>query len=112
MPVTFFGETARMPAGPATLAASPTSYLCPTDLSFTDERLGDPYPSADDAARHPAGRAGPGRHPAVADIFERGIGAHPADWHMLQPLWRADLDNPQGPAAAGEPEPVGQGRRP
>jgi KDO2-lipid IV(A) lauroyltransferase len=28
---------------------------------------------------------------ALADRFAAGIAAHPADWHMLQPLWTADL---------------------
>jgi KDO2-lipid IV(A) lauroyltransferase len=47
----------------------------------------------------------------VADIFERGIGEHPADWHMLQPLWRADLDDRKtGSGAQTRPEPVGLGQ--
>ena len=29
---------------------------------------------------------------AVADALAEGIRAHPADWHMLQRLWIADLD--------------------
>ena len=28
---------------------------------------------------------------ALADRFAKGIAAHPADWHMLQPQWLADL---------------------
>ena len=28
---------------------------------------------------------------AMADRFARGIAAHPADWHMMQPQWLADL---------------------
>jgi phosphatidylinositol dimannoside acyltransferase len=28
---------------------------------------------------------------ALADIFAADIAAHPADWHMLQKLWLADL---------------------
>ena len=28
---------------------------------------------------------------ALADIFARNIAEHPADWHMLQPQWLADL---------------------
>jgi KDO2-lipid IV(A) lauroyltransferase len=27
----------------------------------------------------------------LADRFAANIAAHPADWHMLQPLWEADL---------------------
>jgi phosphatidylinositol dimannoside acyltransferase len=28
---------------------------------------------------------------ALADRFAKGIAAHPADWHMMQPQWLADL---------------------
>jgi len=28
---------------------------------------------------------------ALADVFARNIAAHPADWHMMQPQWLADL---------------------
>ncbi len=28
---------------------------------------------------------------AIADVFAADIAAHPADWHMLQQLWLADL---------------------
>lgn len=28
---------------------------------------------------------------AMADTFAEGIALHPADWHMLQPLWLDDL---------------------
>ena len=27
----------------------------------------------------------------VADVFGAAIAEHPEDWHMLQPLWLADL---------------------
>ena len=27
----------------------------------------------------------------VADEFAANIAAHPADWHMLQPMWPADF---------------------
>jgi KDO2-lipid IV(A) lauroyltransferase len=30
---------------------------------------------------------------ALADRFAAGIAAHPADWHMLQPQWLADLSD-------------------
>jgi lauroyl/myristoyl acyltransferase len=30
---------------------------------------------------------------ALADRFARGIAAHPADWHMMQPQWLADLSD-------------------
>ena len=27
----------------------------------------------------------------MADFFAARIAEHPADWHMMQPLWSADL---------------------
>ena len=33
---------------------------------------------------------------AVADEFGPAIVAHPHDWHMLQPLFLADLDSSAG----------------
>ena len=33
----------------------------------------------------------PAIHQKLADRFARHIAAHPADWHMLQPQWLADL---------------------
>jgi KDO2-lipid IV(A) lauroyltransferase len=29
----------------------------------------------------------------LADQFARNIAAHPADWHMMQPQWIADLSD-------------------
>lgn len=96
VPVTFFGETARMPPGPAMLAALTDSYLCPTNLSFTDGADGK---SGWSIHIHPPMTL-PGTRLAeqvrggtqdIAKIFEQGISERPADWHMLQPLWSADL---------------------
>jgi KDO2-lipid IV(A) lauroyltransferase len=97
IPVTFFGQPTRVPAGPAMLAALTDSYLCPTDLSFTGGADGTPAGWAINI--HPPMTL-PGTRLStqvrggaqqIVEIFERGIAAHPADWHMLQPLWEADL---------------------
>jgi phosphatidylinositol dimannoside acyltransferase len=83
--VSFFGETAKMPVGPARLAERTGAALLPVDLWFTDGgwgfRVHPPVtaPSVLTATQ------------AVADAFAAGIAEHPADWHMLQPLWLADL---------------------
>jgi phosphatidylinositol dimannoside acyltransferase len=37
----------------------------------------------------------------VADAFGTAISAHPQDWHMLQPLWLADLPPRSGSDGAG-----------
>jgi lauroyl/myristoyl acyltransferase len=94
--VDFFGERATFPPGPAMLAAVTGAALLPTNLSFTDGVDG-----AGGWAQHihpplelPGTRLRDqvrGGAQQIADIFEQGIGDHPADWHMLQPLWQADL---------------------
>lgn len=91
IPVTFFGEPARFPAGPAMLAALTGSYLCPTDLSF---RAGGwvqhIHPPVEPVGTRLAEQVRSGAQ-QIADIFERGIGDRPTDWHMLQPFWPADF---------------------
>ncbi|HEX3789317.1 MAG TPA: phosphatidylinositol mannoside acyltransferase [Pseudonocardiaceae bacterium] len=87
-PVTFFGEPTRMPAGPAKLAVTTGAPLLPVGCWNTDDGWGFRI--------HPPVRvAGPdgvaAATQAVADVFAGDIAAHPADWHMLQKLWLADL---------------------
>jgi len=84
--VRFFGATARMPAGPAALALRTGATLLPVTLSFT--------PDGWHCVFHPEVAHTDVRTMTqqVADAFEVGIRAHPADWHMLQQLWIDDLD--------------------
>lgn len=92
--VDFFGEPARMPPGPALLAATTGAALLPVSMWFTPDGWGqrlDP----------PIEIAGTGRlrdrvvaaTQQLADAFARDIAAHPADWHMLQKLWLADVES-------------------
>jgi len=89
VPVTFFGEATRMPAGPAFLAMRTGAALLPVSCWFTPSgwgvRIRPPVP---------VGRGRDGVHSAtqaVADAFAAEIAEHPEDWHMMQPLWLADL---------------------
>jgi lauroyl/myristoyl acyltransferase len=41
---------------------------------------------------------------ALADVFADRIALHPADWHMLQPLWLADLDQDRLQASVPVPD--------
>ena len=98
--VDFFGERTRMPGGPALLSAMTGAPLLPTGLWFEGDGWGqvvhEPIPV-------PAGRLRdqvPAVTQALAHVFEADIAAHPADWHMLQKLWLADLP----PRAAVGPE--------
>lgn len=94
VPVSFFGEQASMPAGPATLALHTGADLLPAVLYYGP----DGYPHADIQAPIPQPREGDkasrvrAMTQAVADALAAGIAAHPGDWHMLQRLWLADLD--------------------
>lgn len=85
VPVTFFGEPARMPAGPARLAIDTGAPLLPVHCWFTPSgwgfHVGAPIATTGGAQQTTQ---------ALADRFAAGIAAHPADWHMLQPLWTAD----------------------
>lgn len=91
----FFGEETSMPAGPARLALDTGASLHVVHswfdgpgwgLSVSDEVEVDNLP--DTVQR-------------IADLFAANIAAHPADWHMLQPLWFSDLDPDRGPNAPG-----------
>ncbi|MEV6873206.1 phosphatidylinositol mannoside acyltransferase [Amycolatopsis sp. NPDC051128] len=89
IPVKFFGEQARMPGGPARLAATTGAALIPAGCWFTEDgwqiRL---HPRIRVTARAEV----PAATQALADIFAGDIAAHPADWHMVQKFWPADLE--------------------
>jgi phosphatidylinositol dimannoside acyltransferase len=94
--VEFFGATARMPAGPASLALRTGATLLPVTLSFRPEGwqvVWHPAVPHTDVATMTQ---------ALADAFAAGIAEHPADWHMLQRLWLDDLaaDDPRRARAA------------
>jgi lauroyl/myristoyl acyltransferase len=85
--VDFFGEPTRMPAGPAKLAIETGAALLPVHCWYENNGWGfEVYPALDCSS----GDVGVITQ-ALADLFARNIAAHPADWHMLQPQWLADL---------------------
>ena len=85
--VDLFGEPTRLPAGPAKLALSTGAALLPTHSFYTrDNTVTALYPPLDTSS----GDVGVITQ-ALADQFTTNIAAHPADWHMLQPQWMADL---------------------
>ncbi|MCW2613380.1 MAG: KDO2-lipid lauroyltransferase [Frankiales bacterium] len=88
--VQLFGRTAKFPAGPASLSLKTGAVLFPVTLSFT----GDAFTGGGwHIVFHPPVEHTdvPTMAQDVASAFERGIAAHPADWHMLQKLWLEDL---------------------
>ncbi|WP_080794693.1 phosphatidylinositol mannoside acyltransferase [Corynebacterium pacaense] len=90
----FFGETTSMPAGPAQLAIETGAALHVVHSWFEGDGWGL---SVSDAVEVDELSATVQR---ISDLFAANIAAHPQDWHMLQPLWFADLDPDRGPLAA------------
>ena len=97
VPVTFFGAEATMPAGPAALALRTGAVLLPTTLWYPEDggpgwraRIHPPVEHTDVATMTQT----------MADAFAESIAEHPEDWHMVQRLWREDLD-PQRAKIAG-----------
>ncbi|WP_034091213.1 phosphatidylinositol mannoside acyltransferase [Streptacidiphilus albus] len=94
VPVEFLGEAARMPAGPAALAAQTGAALLPVTLWYD----GTPVMKGRVHEEVPAPAEGSKREKvaamtqAMADVWGEGVRAHPGDWHMLQRFWLADLE--------------------
>lgn len=101
VPVTFFGERTKMPAGPALIALRAGAPLLPA-YSWYEGRQAwfEVLPPVDFERGAPRERAVAQATQLLADAFAAGISRFPADWHMLQRLWLADLDPAK--AAAGE----------
>ncbi len=98
--VDYFGEKARIMGGSAALAERTGAALFPAILWYEGDRWGIyvdkeiPVPAQGDRKQKVAAMT-----QELARSFEAGIRAHPADWHMLQRVFVADLD-PERLAAA------------
>jgi lauroyl/myristoyl acyltransferase len=87
--VDFFGEATRMPAGSAKLAIHTGAALLPVHCWYDgDDSIFEIHPQLDCAS----GDVGVITQ-ALANVFATNIAAYPADWHMLQPQWLADLSD-------------------
>jgi lauroyl/myristoyl acyltransferase len=87
--VTLLDEPARVAAGPASLARLTGAPLYPLTLAYRGPLLhlafGPPIEPR-------TGRVGlTAMAQEMADWFSRGIRAAPQDWHMMQPVFSADL---------------------
>ena len=90
--VDFFGEPTRMPAGPALLAAQTGAALLGVHAHFVGadswgHTVSAPIEAPDVDRIEQVRRV----TQQLADHFAGRIREHPADWHMLQKLWLADL---------------------
>lgn len=91
--VDLLGEPASVPAGPAALALLTGAPLHPGTAWFEGKTA---VVRIHDAVDVPTDGPKPERiqhmMQQVADVLSEGIRAHPTDWHMMQPVWLADLD--------------------
>lgn len=90
--VEFFGEATRMPAGSAKLAIATGAALLPVHCWFEDGDVQGWGISLQPALDCSSGDVRVITQ-ALADQFAANIAAHPADWHMMQPQWFADLSD-------------------
>jgi len=87
--VDFFGEPTRMPAGSAKLAIETGADLLVVHSWFPAQGWEfSTTPPLDTSSGDVAVIT-----QKLADHFARNIAAHPADWHMMQPQWLADLSD-------------------
>jgi len=108
--VQLLGEPTRMPPGPAMLALRTGAALHPVSIwPETVEGWRRPRLVIRFHEEVPAPESGTTRAKVtamtqeVADVFGAAIAEHPADWHMLQPLWLADLDPARTRRTVGSP---------
>ncbi|GAT65702.1 lipid A biosynthesis acyltransferase [Planomonospora sphaerica] len=91
--VSFFGSATRMPAGPGLLAVHTGAALLPAIPYFHGRDWGldihEEIAIPEEGTRQERTAAA---MQSLAAVFERGISAHPQDWHMLQRLWLEDLE--------------------
>ncbi len=105
--VKFFGDAARMPAGPALLAQQTGALLLPVTLWYDDSPTmrGRVHPPIEVPETGTKAEKTSVMTQALADAFATGIADHPEDWHMLQRLWMADLDPAKVPAQSPDRSP-------
>jgi KDO2-lipid IV(A) lauroyltransferase len=88
--VSFFGGTARMPAGPALVALRTDSPLVTAFVSYTPqgihiqlEKVEIPTDGDEESKVQVIVQR-------CADQFAAGISQHSVDWHMMQRIWVDD----------------------
>jgi lauroyl/myristoyl acyltransferase len=87
--VDLFGEPTMLPAGPAKLALATGAVLLPVHSYYEPDVAATHISPPLDLSSSDVGVI----TQALADRFTTNIAAHPADWHMLQPQWIADLSD-------------------
>jgi phosphatidylinositol dimannoside acyltransferase len=90
--VTFLGQAARFPAGPAALVIDTSAILVPVELFWDGGNCATLLPEVVPPAEGTRAERIAATTQAIAEALGEGIRRHPVDWHMLQRLWLADLD--------------------
>jgi KDO2-lipid IV(A) lauroyltransferase len=91
--VDFFGEPASLPAGPAVLGMMTGAPVMPVTLWYDGPLatgyIHDPIPVPAEGTRSEKIQV---MIQGIANAHERKMRDHSVDWHMMQPVWLADLD--------------------
>ncbi|MGP6173039.1 phosphatidylinositol mannoside acyltransferase [Corynebacterium sp. A21] len=87
VPCLMFGEPTSLPAGPVQLARETGAALHVVHCWYPEEG-GWGFSISDEVEVGELATT----VQRVADLFSANIAAHPADWHMLQPQWTADIE--------------------
>jgi phosphatidylinositol dimannoside acyltransferase len=91
--VRFFGQPARIGAGPAALAARTGAALMPVVLWFAEDGWrGHIYPEIPLPPDGTQAEKVAAMSQQLAGVWQTDIAGHPEDWHMLQKVFVADLD--------------------
>jgi KDO2-lipid IV(A) lauroyltransferase len=85
--VSFFGHSARMPAGPALLAIRTGIPLITAYVSYTTNGIHIVFNSVDIPVSGSEEEKVAQVVQRCADLFTKGIASAPQDWHMLQRIW-------------------------
>ena len=97
--VQFFGQPARIGAGPAALAARTGAALMPVVLWFDgDGWCAHIYPEIPVPPDGTQAEKVAAMSQQLAAVWQAGIADHPEDWHMTQKVFVADLDATRLPA--------------
>jgi phosphatidylinositol dimannoside acyltransferase len=103
--VSFFGERTRLPAGPVTLALRTGAAVLPCAVYFesgADDHLGVFLPPLVIERRGRLREDVAAGTEALAREFEGLIRRAPTQWHLMQPNWPSDLDQPARPRAGAQ----------
>lgn len=91
IPVEFFGESTRLPGGPALMALRSGAALLPTAVYFEGDRCHAVVEPPLETERRGTIRSDVARVTQdLAHAMERQIRRAPEQWHLLQPNWPSD----------------------